>query len=617
MEGGFLSSVIPEDKVSEIKNAVDILDIVSETVILKKAGQNHQGLCPFHVEKTPSFTVSQAKQMFYCFGCGAGGNVFSFLMKKEGMTFPEALQVVSRRCGIELPTRNLSAEQKQQMSERENLLTVNGLALEFFRKNLEGSGGYPARMYLEKRGLTGDVIDRFQIGFAPDGWDGLVRFFHTKNVPTPLGEKVGLLKPRKDGSGHYDSFRNRIVFPIFDISNRVIGFGGRVMDDSLPKYLNSPESPVYNKRRSLYGLHASRAESRLRGSVFVVEGYFDLLALHQNKIFNSVATLGTALTPEQVQILRRGFIGSTGHIVLVYDSDEAGIKAAERSIEVFTKGFVVESRILVLPKGHDPDSFLLAFGADAFLERASSALAIMPFLMEAAVKRHGVSTEGKIRIVSELTGALASIEDGMARALHVRDLAERIGVDEAAVMEKVNTAYAAGLRGDGRAQRQDPKAGIPATANPEKEKTMRPLPESSRLEQQIISMMFQFPDILEEIRNRNLLNLFEDTALRYIGESILNRTAGGSGKGQRLAADLMTSIENQDVRDLAASLAIGDFPWIYKGCLKLIDQFEGSRKRNDKKLLKQIRAAETAGDRELHTRLQKQLLREKQSLVGR
>jgi DNA primase len=610
-----LTSVIPEDKVSEIKNAVDIVEIVSETVILKKAGQNFQGLCPFHVEKTPSFTVSPAKQIFYCFGCGVGGDVFRFLMKKEGMTFPEALQAVSRRCGIELPTQNLSPEQKQRISERDNLLAVNRLALEYFRKCLFGSVGHSARAYLEKRGLIGDIIEKFQIGFAPDGWDGLVRFFQAKNVPAMLGERAGLLKLKAEKKRHYDGFRNRVIFPIFDIGNRVIGFGGRVMDESLPKYLNSPESPVFNKRRSLYGIHASRTECRARGAVYVVEGYFDLLALHQNKIVNSVATLGTALTPEHVQILK-GFIGATGHIVLVYDSDEAGIKAAERSIEVFTKGFV-DARILVLPKGHDPDSFLLQFGRQAFLESASQALAIMPFLIEAAVKRHGLSTDGKIRIVSELKEALATVEDGMARSLHVRDLAERIGVDETAVMEKVKAAHSDKQLGRNRSQPEGQHVGGGAIPNLEKGPVTRLQPKVNRLEQQIISMMFQFPEILAEIHKRGLLSLFEDSELKTIGERILAQSALAPDKGQLLAADIMSSIENSRIRDLAASLAIGDFPWVYNGCLKLIEQFEGSRKMKDKKLLKRIQAAEIAGDYDLHTQLQMQLLKEKKSLSNR
>ncbi|MFH0728356.1 MAG: DNA primase [Pseudomonadota bacterium] len=607
-----MTSVIPEDKVSEIKNAVDIVEIVSETVILKKAGQNYQGLCPFHVEKTPSFSVSPAKQIFYCFGCGVGGNVFSFLMKKEGLTFPEALRAVSRRCGIALPTQDLSPEQKQRMSERENLLAANRQALDYFRKSLIGPAGITARAYLEKRGLIGETIDKFQIGFAPEGWDGLVRFFRSRNVPAQLGEKVGLLKLKEEKKRHYDGFRNRVIFPIFDIGNRVIGFGGRVMDDSLPKYLNSPESMVFNKRRSLYGIQASRTECRARGAVFVVEGYFDLLALHQNKIVNSVATLGTALTLEHVQILK-GFIGATGHIVLVYDSDEAGIKAAERSIEVFAKGFV-DARILVLPKGHDPDSFLLQFGPEAFLERSSHALAIMPFLIEAAVKRHGLSTDGKIRIVTELKAALAAVEDGMARSLHVRDLAERIGVDETAVMEKVKAAHSDKQLGHDRSQPEGQHGAGGAISDIEKGQMNRLPPKTNRLEQQIISMMFQFPDILAEIRKRGLLSLFEDTELKTIGEHILDRCAFDPEKGQLLAADIMTSFSNAGTRDLAASLAIGDEPWDHNGCLKFIDQFEGNRKRDDKKILKRIRAAETAGDRELLTQLQMQLLKEKKSL---
>jgi DNA primase len=372
---------------------------------------------------------------------------------------------------------------------------------------------------------------------------------------------------------------------------------------------------VFNKRRSLYGLHASRTECRARGTVFIVEGYFDLLALHQNKITHSVATLGTALTTEHVQILRRGFIGETGHIVLVYDSDEAGITAAERSIEVFTKGFAGDARILVLPKGHDPDSFLLQFGPGAFLERASQSLAILPFLMDAAIKRHGLSTDGKIRIVSELKSALAAVEDGMARSLHVRDLAERIGVAEAAVMEKVKAAHSDKVFSKDRSQLAGHPAGGGAAAVPEKGNRMSP--KTNRMEHHIISMMFQFPGILAEIRNRGLLYLFEDVELKTIGERILDRSAFDPEKTQSLAADIMASLENADTRDLAASLAIGDEPWDHNGCLKFIDQFEGNRKREDKNILKRIRAAETAGDRDLLTRLQRQLLKEKKSLAGR
>ncbi|MDX9785988.1 MAG: DNA primase [Desulfobacterales bacterium] len=603
-----MTVAIPEDKISEIKNAADIVEIVSETVILRKTGKDFQGLCPFHTEKTPSFTVSPAKQIFYCFGCGAGGNVFNFLMKKEGLTFPEALSKLARRCGIELPSAQLSPTQKQRLNEREKLLTVNAMAMAFFNTNLKTAIGSSARVYLTKRGINEQTINQYKIGFAPEGWDHLARFLKSKTVPLQLGEKSGLLRAKQQQGRYYDNFRNRIIFPIFDMENRVIGFGGRVMDKALPKYLNSPETPVYNKRRSLYGMQAARSESRARECVFVVEGYFDLLALHQNGIQNSVATLGTALTPEHIQILK-GFIGSTGHIILVFDSDDAGIKAAERSVEVFSKGFV-DARIIVLPTGHDPDSFIMEKGRGAFLEKASHSLSIIPFLIESAIKRHGLSTEGKVRIVSNLKDALAAIEDGLTRSLHIRDLAERLGVDETAVREKITAAITEHTgRRTQNASPVDSKRAINTDAGGLN------ISGRNRIERNIIAMMLQFPDIIAEIRKRKLLDLFENTQLRHLGEIILDQiTSSGEDKN---VADIISAIGDDAHRNAAASLAIGNAPWDDVGCQKLMDQFETSCGRYDKNLIQRIRSAESAGDYELVTQLQRQLLEGKQPLNGR
>lgn len=593
-------ALVSPGQVSEIKNSVDILDIVSESVVLKKTGKNFQGLCPFHAEKTPSFTVSPAKQIYYCFGCGEGGDVLKFLMKKEGLTFPEALKALSKRCGIELPSPELSPAQQQRANEREKLLAVNRLARDFFVKTLFTQTGQQARDYLKRRGITRETIDTFQIGYAPEGWDRLGRYLQDRHVPAQLGAISGLLKPGKRHPGYYDSFRNRIIFPILDSGKRIIGFGGRVMDDSMPKYLNSPETPLYNKRRSLYGIQTARSESRARQSVFVVEGYFDMLALHQHGIRNSVATLGTALTTEHVQILK-GFIGTTGHVFLVFDSDAAGIKAAERSIEIFTQGFV-DARILVLPQGHDPDSFLFEFGQEAFVKKAAGALGIIPFLIESAISRHGLTIDGKIRIVTDLKGPLAAVEDKIARSLHIRNLADRIGIEESALMERVRQSHdEIRFRGNPR----QPIAGSFSTG-PVTKKRMPG--KRNRLERQIIAMMLQFPDILTEIRNRNVLPLIEDTTLQQIGQSILAQMELTDTDIYR-AVDIIAAIDDGNARNLAAALAIGEEPWDYAGCMKLIKQFEGSRKRDDNKLTHRIRAADKAGDHELLI----QLLKEKQA----
>ncbi|MBU4462992.1 MAG: DNA primase [Proteobacteria bacterium] len=576
----FLAVYIPEEKIDDIKNSADIVDIISETVLLKKSGKNFLGLCPFHSEKTPSFTVSPDKQIFYCFGCNAGGNVFSFLMKQEGISFPEAARMLARRYGIDIPVRTMSPEQKRRISERESVLVINRQAMDFFRNILlENTSGKKAMEYLLKRGISREIIDDFKLGYAPEGWDNLAIYFSKKKQLDGLVEKSGLIIPRKGKNGFYDRFRSRIIFPIFDISMHVIGFGGRVMDDSLPKYLNSPETPVYNKSRSLYGLHMAKGKCRESKTVFIVEGYFDLLALHQHGIQNSVATLGTSLTPEHVQILR-GVIGKNGRVMLVYDSDIAGIKAAQRSIEVFDKGYV-DAGIVVLPSGHDPDSYLLEFGAEPFTKLAAESKGVISFLIDCAVKKHGLSTEGKIHIISDMKVPLAAINDNVARSLYVKELSERIGIDETAVLEKVR-GVSAGRRSD--------------IAKPAADYTLRN--NGNKLERRIIAMMLQFPEVLPEVDNRGLLNLFEDNILKSIGQFILDR----SGEP---ASELMTIIDDKDKRSIIASLVIGDDLWDRDGCLKLIAQFESSRYRHERKFLQEIKDAEDRNDHELVLRLLK------------
>ena len=300
-----MADFIPEEKISEIRNAADIVEIISEAVVLKKTGRNYVGLCPFHAEKTPSFSVNPEKQIFYCFGCATGGSVFSFLMKQQGMTFPEAVKAVAQRCGIELPRREMSPAERRRASERELLLGINRKAMAYYSGVLKHPvAGRKARAYLEKRGFAAAIIEQFALGYAPEGWDPLIRHLGAGRERLQLLEKAGLVIPRKTGSGCYDRFRDRIVFPILNAARQVIGFGGRVLDDGLPKYLNSPETPIYTKGRSLYGIDLAREDCRKSETVFVVEGYFDLLALHQHGIQNAVATLGTALTPEHVRVLK-------------------------------------------------------------------------------------------------------------------------------------------------------------------------------------------------------------------------------------------------------------------------------------------------------------------------
>ena len=593
-----MANFIPEDKVLEIKNAADIVDVVSEVVQLKKSGKNFLGLCPFHSEKTPSFSVSPEKQIYHCFGCGVGGNIFSFLMKHDGLAFPEAARTLARRYGIDIPVQNLTREQRKRMGERESLLSINRQAMDFFGRALRSkSVGARPMAYLKKRGISSEIIDRFQLGYAPKGWDHFLNFISKKGVNTALVEKSGLILPKKDKRGYYDRFRDRIIFPILDINKEVIGFGGRVLDDSLPKYLNSPETPVYNKSRSLYGLFTAKDKCRISHTIFIVEGYLDLISLHQHGIENSVATLGTALTEDHVRLLTR----YAPRMVLVYDSDEAGIRSALRCVDIFWKEHVDFSRgdvfqeekadthILVLPNQHDPDSFMNENGPEKFQQAAAQAPSIITFLMDQAISKHGLTTEGKIRVIAELQQPLGTINDKVARSLYIKQLAERIGIDEDIVLEKV------------REHRAD-KSKIKSSAHHDG------ADKGSRLEKQILAMMLQFPAILPAIKKYNVIDYIENDILKTIGKVILETQFSKADQ----ISELLTSFEDPTQQNLITTLAMIEESWDEEGCLKLIKQFVTTgKKQRDSKIIEQIRAAEKNNDQEMLDRL----LKEKQKLA--
>jgi DNA primase len=577
-----LTRTIPEDTIHRIKNTANIVDVVGDNVVLKKSGRNYLGLCPFHVEKTPSFTVSPDKQIFYCFGCHTGGNVFSYVMQSEGVSFPEAVRSLAGRYGIEVPDEHLSAEQKKKLTEKEKLHRINQLAVTFFRESLfDAHIGQRALTYLLGRGMTRKIIDDHQLGYAPDKWDGLLRFMVRKRVPEDILVKSGLVVTRKDHSGCYDRFRDRVIFPIFDLHQQVIGFGGRVMGDGMPKYLNSPESAIYNKSRSLYGIEKARQEARKSGTVYLVEGYFDALALQLYGISNVVATLGTALTADHVQLLK-GMVGPSGMVTLVYDSDQAGIKAARRSIGIFEQGFL-DARILILPQGYDPDDYLREHGPDDFLRAAEQASGMMTFLIESAIQRHGLSLEGKVKVVAEIQEPLAALQDSVARALNIKQLAERLDIDETTIMEKVRQVAG--------------KVSVhPPNSVAAKQSIQVAMDDGRRLEEQIVAMMLRFPSIIPDVVGRNLLDNFSNDQLRTIGQMIINQADSQSNP----VADLVSMIDDDHYRNLMAKLAIGEHHWDRQGCERLLAQFESRyRRRKINDLQRRIEAAEKDNDMDL------------------
>jgi len=595
-----LTIFIPEDKVLEIKNAADIVAVISESVLLKKTGKNLVGLCPFHSEKTPSFTVNPQKQIFYCFGCAAGGNVFSFIMKRDGISFPEAAKILSRQYGISVPVQKMSKEQKKLMSERENLFAANRHAMDFFHSNLfRLPSGKQPMLYFKKRGISRETVEIFKLGYAPESWNNISNFFKKKKIPLDIAEKAGLIVKRENKSGFYDRFRNRIIFPIFNVNTHVIGFGGRVLAEGLPKYLNSPETPIYNKSSSLYGLHRARLKCRETETVYMVEGYFDLLALHQNGIQNSVATLGTSITMDHVHILRN-VIGKDGQVVLVFDSDDAGMKAALRSLGIFMNADV-KANIMLLPSGHDPDSYLLEFGYESFLNIAKHAKSLISFLIDALIEKYGVNVEGKIRVISEMRETLASIDDNMARSLYIKELAERLGIEEIAVLEKVRElsfrnreSIKKDMFSNKNVAHDHRKNDI---LNSNKRKPLHG--KWARLEQQIISMMIQFPSILSEIGERGTLDLFEDIRLKAIGESILTHH-DRSGINM---VDVINLIDDNEQKGIVASMAFGENRWDYDGCLNILNRFESIRIKKENSLIKRIKEAEKNNDIELLSKL--------------
>ncbi|MDP3940403.1 MAG: DNA primase, partial [Deltaproteobacteria bacterium] len=422
---------IPEETIDLIRDRTDITQVISAQVSLKRSGGNFLGLCPFHTEKTPSFNVSPERQTFHCFGCGTGGNVFTYLMRLEGLTFPEVVERLARERGIELPRREASPAEAQARSERERLREVTSAARDYFEAQLAASA--EARAYVAERGVGDETVKRYHVGYAPDGWTGLAEHLERKGFTAGLGVKAGLLIPRK-GSGHYDRFRHRVVFPIHDLNGNVLGFGGRALSGGKTggedaKYLNSPETPLYDKGRALFGILEAREAVRRAGRVVVVEGYFDAILLAQSGIDNVVAPCGTALTDGQVRVLRR----FAEDIVTVFDSDDAGRRATERAMHLFLEEGV-QGYGVGLPEGLDPDDYVRQHGPDSLQQDIRLA---RPLLEEWVVRQaEGLrSFAERGRRAAVIGAVLQKIKNPVELDLYMKLAAERLHIEERLMRE--------------------------------------------------------------------------------------------------------------------------------------------------------------------------------------
>lgn len=445
-----------------VRDRSDLIAVVSDYLSLKKAGQNYIGLCPFHQEKTPSFTVSPIKQIFHCFGCGVGGNIFQFLMKIEGLPFPEAIQRLAEKAGIALPEKSGARPENPAKKEADEIYRLNEAAAAYFHDNLlHKAEGKPALAYLKGRGLTVETIKAFRIGFALPGYEHLLKAFRGR-FPERLLEKSGLVSRRSgEGSsdsgrrGLFDRFRNRVLFPIQTLRGKVAGFGGRVLDDSMPKYLNTPETTVFTKRKHLFGVNKAKAKGI--HSLIVVEGYLDVIKAHQAGIPNVVATLGTAITPDHLALIRR----VAEKVVLNFDPDAAGIRAALKAAPLFIeKGIPAE--VVLLPSGEDPDLFIQKHGKEAFLQKVSEAETLVDFSISSLTAGSSrKSIEDKKTITKEIFPLIRGLRSHIEQAHYLKRLSEELGIQEDALRKDFSTQSDVVGRMDLKKRVMDPSPTLP------------------------------------------------------------------------------------------------------------------------------------------------------------
>lgn len=475
-----------ERLLEEIKSKIDIVDFISDYVQLKKAGQNYKGLCPFHSEKTPSFMVSQAKQIFHCFGCGIGGDVVSFLMKQENLSFGEAIRYIAKKAGIKITDFKFD---KNLSEKREKILRIQSEAMKFFIGNLKSSE--PALAYLKNRGIDEISINIFCIGYATAERDALFKYLKKSGYIDSLIKDAGLAvaSASGDGRGYRDVFRGRIIFPIFNYQNDVIAFGGRVMDDSMPKYLNSPETEIFKKGETLFAINLSKDEIRKKGYAIIVEGYLDTIACHQYGFKNTVAPLGTALTLRHLQRLKL----LTGKVVLVFDSDEAGISAAKRSLAILCE-CDFRAKVLLLPEGEDPDSFLRKKDSQLFEKMLSNTMTMIEFLLN-------TSKGDKIDTVREAIGMIASVKDLIIAGEMLRELAEKSRSNES------------DLRGELKKIKR--RSGLHTADAPRPDRTTL-----NREEYLLLSAVIAFPEKADNVLSRLNIEDLKDETIRSIFKKI-------------------------------------------------------------------------------------------------
>lgn len=497
-----MPAAIPTETIENILDRVDIVEVVSSYIPLKRAGRNFRALCPFHHEKTPSFMISPDKQIYHCFGCNAGGNVLSFVMQYEKIDFLEAIDMLAKKAGVEI-ARSSPGFKKEDLNVKTKLGKINELASFFYHKNLLSLPDAAfARDYLKERGVSKTAVENMRLGFAVDKWDSLFEYLKAKGINPAPANQLGLII-NKDKGGFYDRFRNRIIFPIFDIRGIVLGFGARVLDSSLPKYMNSPESPIYIKGSHLYGLNFSKDAIRENDSCLIVEGYMDFLIPYAHGIGNIVASLGTALTKQQIRLIKR----YTHNVALMYDSDPAGELASLRSLDLFIEeGMNV--RVVRLDKGYDPDLFVRKFGVAAFKDKVLNAQDLFDYKLESLKSHYGSGDiQKKAKIVDEMLVTINKLESAVVKMDYMRRLSEELSVPESAIMQeaaKIKTSC----------------ANFEASASRDKNRLAKFQNNPIAFEKLLVRLILQEEELIHKISDDISPGDFQDRQLSKIMETV-------------------------------------------------------------------------------------------------
>lgn len=569
----------------EVKKAADIVEVIGQYVELKKRGQNYIGLCPFHSERSPSFTVNQSKQIYHCFGCGRGGDVFTFWMEYHNSDFPQSLKSLAERYNIPLPQKRDVYADRKKTELKEQLFKINDLAGRYFHTILvKSANGKPGRDYFSRRYISQETIAQFRLGYAVNKWDGLLSYLKSKNCSLDRAAKAGLLIP-KNNKEYYDRFRGRIMFPIFDLNHHSIGFGGRILDDSLPKYINTPETPIYHKGYSLYGLDSAFEDIRKKDLTIIVEGYMDMLVLRQHGISNVVASLGTALTSDQIRRLK----GYTKNVVVLFDPDDAGREAALKSFPLFLNEGI-SAKVVVLPQGEDPDSFVNKHGSDAFKKVLERAAPIFDFYLDQTLAHMGHGVDGQIKALSEVLPVFMNLGQGATRFLYVHRFAEKTGINEATVWEELK--HREGTRTNGR--------DIPQLKSKFFE-TQDPRKYGSDL--QFFNLLLHYPEKIDTFRDQEWELIVSDPEIIAIIKVVMEKFPS-EGNLDRIEEFLDSPVAKEQLR---VSLMSQPF-YSAESVSQAVSEFE--KKIAQVKVSQSIRKASAEGDMEMVNRL----IREKQDL---